>query len=423
MREEEAPSPALNTPEEEEAAPPTKRGRHRVLACATLASIINAFMFMNFSPIVELSRRRFRVSEGQVSWLYSAALLATLPCFFAGATRMSNADTQRGAVLAIHVLNAVAALLRLAAVARASYAAAVASSLALGAGTSLVVASYAAVPLLWLPSGERAAGVAWLVQGNYAGWALGAAATPAVVVDGKSFGHFMFLQALACVVMVPVAQLLLPGSAATREPLLEGPLVARATLGKTIADLARRPRWIVACLSYAIAAGVGFAVPAVVDDIFGDVCGAAPRRAARVGVVFILAGVACGALLGRFPCEKRRRPLLVALLALGAVALAALHVATARPPCRPLDAFGGAALAGAATIGFVGPALAEAAASAGDESRVMAGGIVEWWVQIGGAVVTQAATRRNGFAVCACAQAVAAVLLAGALLCRRPPGE
>jgi len=88
---EEAPS-ALNTSEEEDAAaleptedaaaPPTKRGRHRVLACATLASIINAFMFMNFSPIVELSRRRFRVSEGQVSWLYSAALLATLPCLF-----------------------------------------------------------------------------------------------------------------------------------------------------------------------------------------------------------------------------------------------------------------------------------------------------------------------------------------------------
>ena len=328
--------------------------------------------------------------------------------------RMSNADTQRGAVLAIHVLNAVAALLRLAAVARASYAAAVASSLALGAGTSLVVASYAAVPLLWLPQQERAAGVAWLVQGNYAGWALGAAATPAVVVDGHSFGRFVFLQALACVVMVPVAQLLLPGSAATREPLLEGPPVARATLGKTIADLARRPRWCVACASYAVAAGVGFAVPAVVDDIFGDVCGAAPRRAARVGVVFILAGVACGALLGRFPCEKRRRPLLVALLAVGAVALGGLHAATARPPCRPLDAFGGAARAGAATIGFVGPALAEAAASAGPDSTVMAGGIVEWWIQVLGAVVTQAATRRNGFAVCACAQAVAAVLLAGA---------
>ena len=131
----------------------------------------------------------------------------------------------------------------------------------------------------------------------------------------------------------------------------------------------------------------------------------------------------CGALLGRFPCEKRRRPLLVALLAVGALALGGLHAATARPPCRPLDAFGGAALAGAATIGFVGPALAEAAASAGPDSTVMAGGIVEWWVQIGGAVVTQAATRRNGFAVCACAQAVAALLLAGALLCRRPPGE
>ena len=53
----------------------------------------------------------------------------------------------------------------------------------------------------------------------------------------------------------------------------------------------------------------------------------------------------------------------------------------------------------------------------------MAGGIVEWWIQVLGAVVTQAATRRNGFAVCACAQAVAALLLAGALLCRRPPEE
>ena len=81
MREEEAPSPAVEPTEEEDAAQSTtKRGRHRVLACATLASIINAFMFMNFSPVVELSRRRFRVSEGQVSWLYSAALLATLPC-------------------------------------------------------------------------------------------------------------------------------------------------------------------------------------------------------------------------------------------------------------------------------------------------------------------------------------------------------
>ena len=81
MREE---APAVETaPEEEDpTAPPTKRGRHRVLACATLASIINAFMFMNFSPIVELSRRRFRATEGQVSWLYSAALLATLPCLF-----------------------------------------------------------------------------------------------------------------------------------------------------------------------------------------------------------------------------------------------------------------------------------------------------------------------------------------------------
>ena len=91
-------------------------------------------------------------------------------------------------------------------------------------------------------------------------------------------------------------------------------------------------------------------------------------------MVFILAGAVTAARCSvGFPCEKRRRPLLVALLAVGALALGGLHAATARPPCRPLDAFGGAALAGAATIGFVGPALAEAAASAGPDSTVAGG--------------------------------------------------
>lgn len=418
MCEEESAASEATLPTD--AAPPApRRGRRRMLACATLASIVNAFMFMNFSPVVHITRRRFRVTEGQVSWLYSASLLATLPCFFAGATRMSNVDTQRGAILATHVLNAVAAVLRFASVFRGSYIAAVASSLLLGAGTSLVVASYAAVPQLWLPSDERAAGVAFIVQGNYFGWALGAAATPAAVVDGESFRRFMGLQAIICIMALPVARLLLPSSDDRATPLLEAPTVARATIGKTCADLVKRPRWCIACVAYAIAAGVGFAVPAVVDDIFGDVCGAAPRRAARVGVIFILSGVACGGLLGRFPCEKRRRLIIIALLAAGALALVRLHAATMRPPCRPLYAFGGAALAGASTIGFVGPALAEAAASAGAESTVMAGGIVEWWIQVLGAVVTQAATRRSGFAVCAGAQAVAAALAAGALLCRR----
>ena len=50
----------------------------------------------------------------------------------------------------------------------------------------------------------------------------------------------------------------------------------------------------------------------------------------------------------------------------------------------------------------------------------MAGGIVEWWIQVLGAVVTQAATRRNGFAVCAGAQVFATACAAGALLYRRP---
>ena len=226
--------------------------------------------------------------------------------------------------------------------------------------------------------------------------------------------------------MVPVAQLLLPGSAATTEPLLEGPPVARATLGKTIADLARRPRWCGAPPTRSRRASASLSLPSLMIYL-------AARTSAVAGAAWRCAGrdLRTGRRRGVHSGGRSRGRVTRSVPVRETPAAAARRAARGRrlgsrwsprgdgaAAVPPLDAFGGAAVAGAATIGFVGPALAEAAASAGDESRVMAGGIV--------AVDRGPRRRRDAgrdaperFAVCACAQAVAALLLAGALLCRR----
>jgi len=182
--------------------------RGEVLLYTCLASSANAFLFMNFSPVVDLSEEVFGASAADVSWLYSASLLAVLPCFFAAGPFVAAPATQRRALVLTHALNFVAAALRVAAVALRSYWVALASSLALGAAqgdhhllhdafkmpvprfpdrgvgyrsgaaASLVISSFASVPLVWLPSDELGAGVAATVQSNFFGWFLGAVVVP-----------------------------------------------------------------------------------------------------------------------------------------------------------------------------------------------------------------------------------------------------
>ena len=157
---------------------------------------------------MDLAEEVFGASAADVSWLYSASLLAVLPCFFAAGPFVAAPATQRRALVLTHALNFVAAALRVAAVALRSYWVALASSLALGAAqgdhhllhdafkmpvprfpdrgvgyrsgaaASLVISSFASVPLVWLPSDELGAGVAATVQSNFFGWFLGAVVVP-----------------------------------------------------------------------------------------------------------------------------------------------------------------------------------------------------------------------------------------------------
>ena len=238
---------------------------------------------------------------------------------------MSNADTQRGAILAIHGLNAVAAL-RLAAVARASYAAAVARRWRWRARARRRVLRRRAVVVA--ASTERAAGVAWLVQGNYAGWALGPrrrrrSSSTAVV------RAFMFLQALACVDGAGRAAPL-TWERGDDGNLLEGGRSRGRRSGRQSRTW-RGGRAGGGGAVYAVAAGVGF-VPAVVDDIWGRMRRGA-ARVARVGVVFIQAGVACGTALGRF--RARNAGVAARRATRGGPCLGGLHAGDGRPSSGP----------------------------------------------------------------------------------------
>ena len=42
-------------------------------------------------------------------------------------------------------------------------------------------------------------------------------------------------------------------------------------------ELAARPRWLASCAAYALAGGVGFAVPAAQDIVFDEACAFSPK--------------------------------------------------------------------------------------------------------------------------------------------------
>lgn len=419
--------PAAAAPE----APPDPR-RWFVILLTCGGSATNAFMFMNFSSSASLAERVFGTSGPNVSWLYSAGLLSVLPAFFVAVDAMSAPATQRRALVAMHAFNAVAAGLRLASVVAGSYALAMASSVACGLSASLVISSYTAVSGRWLPERERAMGVAALVQSNYGGWLLGAVIVPYACAAKR--GLVVVLAAQAGV----AGALLAAGAAFTPSALVEAaparaedaplaltdsgpPPAAAFSLGAAVREYRRRPRWLVAGLAYAVAAGVGFAVPAAQDIVFSETCGFSSKVNAVANAAFIAAGVLAGLGLGAASdaVARHETAVLLGFMAGGALALAGLAATVALPRhCNELAAIELMALAGASTIGFVGAALSEASKSAGPSpaARVYSGGCVEWWVQIFGAAVTQVASSKQGFVLCAGLQGLATLLAAAALL-------
>ncbi|KAH8075322.1 major facilitator superfamily-like protein [Aureococcus anophagefferens] len=326
---------------------------------------MNAFQFMNFSPIADLSTGVFSATTGQVSWLYSASLLSVLPAFFLAVRWTSAPATQRGALRAMHGLNLAAALLRAGSAYVGSYALAMASSVLLGVAASFVISAFTSVSQRWLPAAERPLGVSLTVQANYFGWLLGAVLVPYACVAKGGLVRLLEVQAAAAGLLFALAAFGAP----------EPPRTAAAAprRGGRAADLDVAPPSPKFGLTTA-------------DIVFDEACAFSPKVTALANAAFIAAGVVTGLALG---------------FAHDAYACVGLMAA-----------------AGASTIGFVGLALGEAGKSAGPNpaARVFSGGCVEWWLQVCGAAITQVASNRRGFETCAAFQGAALAAGAVALL-------
>ena len=413
-----------------EAAHPRRWVAVGLTACG---SAMNAFQFMNFSPIADLSTGVFSATTGQVSWLYSASLLSVLPAFFLAVRWTSAPATQRGALRAMHGLNLAAALLRAGSAYVGSYALAMASSVLLGVAASFVISAFTSVSQRWLPAAERPLGVSLTVQANYFGWLLGAVLVPYACVAKSGLVRLLEVQAAAAGLLFVLAAFGAPeppadGGAVAAEvaaaDLDVAPPSPKFGLTTAVRELAARPRWLASCAAYALAGGVGFAVPAAQDIVFDEACAFSPKVTALANAAFIAAGVVTGLALGfaHDAVERREAGCLLGLLGLGVAAIRGLAGAVLPtglvPACDEYACVGLMAAAGASTIGFVGLALGEAGKSAGPNpaARVFSGGCVEWWLQVCGAAITQVASNRRGFETCAAFQGAALAAGAVALL-------
>ena len=417
-----------------------------VVFLTACGSAMNAFMFMNFSPITELSASVFSVTGGQVNWLYSASLLSVLPAFFFAVDVTSRPRTQRSALVAMHALNLASASLRLVGTYLGSYVVALASSICLGVAASVVISAFTSVSQRWLPRRERAMGVAATVQSNYFGWLLGAVLVPFLCGAKVGLVRLLVVQCGAAAAVLAAAVAATPADAdgdkgAASEAVVNADADAAAAAGggddaldiappaqqdlslaAAVRELAARPRWVACCGAYALAGGVGFAVPAAQDIVFGGACAFSPKVTAVANAAFIASGVLAGLALGACDASVAaagESAALLALMALGLLAVAGLAaLVQLQAHCNEYACVGLMAAIGASTIGFVGTALGEAAKSAGPTpaARTYSGGCVEWWVQVAGAAITQIASNPHGFLVCAAVQAAAVLLAAAALL-------
>ena len=205
----------------------------------------------------------------------------------------------------------------------------------------------------------------------------------------------------------------------------------RASVGRLLAN--RRYALYTAC--YAVLAGIGFAVPSAQDALLGTTCASNASGVSGAGawtgfdtphttftnLAFILSGVVVGLLAG---CVVRTRrgmeDAVLGLALVGALALSALAVLSTpavaqRLPQEPLYGLLLAlmALAGVATVGFIGMALNLAVAFGAPISEAYTVGGVEWLTQgIGGGLSNLSADCAVGFGACVALAWAATIVLA-----------
>eukprot|EP00929_Paragymnodinium_shiwhaense_P044771 TRINITY_DN22955_c0_g1_i1.p1 TRINITY_DN22955_c0_g1~~TRINITY_DN22955_c0_g1_i1.p1 ORF type:complete len:445 (-),score=21.63 TRINITY_DN22955_c0_g1_i1:1090-2424(-) len=377
--------------------------------CYTAAS--NAFLFMNFCTVTDLSQEIFHISTAQVTMTFSVALFATLPCTFIAAYYLQRKSW--GCFCAAAILNAIAAWLRWWSVKQRSFAICMASTACVGFSFAVCCMAYAVVGERWFEGTQRLLATSIGVQSNYGGWCISAWLIPTVVKTMQDQEVFLFRQALA----VSFGLILF---AAFHSERAAKPLEEPAPVGSSVATMMKSPDYLIQLACYSTLGAISYAIPGVQDGLLGDTLGLGSDQTKWTNVVFIASGVAAGLLAGYYtpphPHNLIKLCFVIAACAMLVISfmIGGGHVLEIGPPSLRvvfdvlLAAMG---LAGAASLGFLGLGLAVITEAVPGVNEAYSAGAVEWFVQLGGAVLTQLASSPAGFHICTSLAVLVAILL------------
>eukprot|EP00397_Hematodinium_sp_SG-2012_P017159 GEMP01017533.1.p1 GENE.GEMP01017533.1~~GEMP01017533.1.p1 ORF type:complete len:487 (+),score=91.88 GEMP01017533.1:81-1541(+) len=438
--------------------------RWGVMFSFAVSSALNGFMFMNFCTTQSLTRDIFTVDTDAINWLYSAALLAVLPTTFPTVYFVKSHN-----FLTTFCLVACSAWLRYVSVVKESYPVALVSSIVLGLAACAMYCSYTVLAERWFPANERTFATSMGVMSNYFGWCLGGKFTPDLAFDESSMVDFLLHQAIfASLVFIPFlifhreqphnsfSQLFLGadigkashdnrmgddatkmtrGSSAGQDEV-EQPHDVKVALGEVqkphevaekihsrsvmtdVRAMYRNPAFIIQGACYSMLGGISFAIPAVQDAIFSEL-GYTSRQNSWTNTMFLASGVVSGLALG-FVCNNKANfpVILITLFVTCTLSLSALaactawheHVAVSETQLYIVLLIC-MAFSGAASLGFIGIALAHVLTITHPVNEAFSGGALEWFVQVMGTVLTLVAVGKCAFVTLAALQLAITILL------------
>ena len=315
--------------------------RWAVLLSFSFYSFSNAFVLMDFADDYGLAEQvLFNRTSGdsgdtqQIGFLYTLFLLCVMPAMFVAAWGVIHHNYATMAVA--QVFNVLGTWLRYAAAQQQSYTMAVLSTVLAGTSASAIVCSYAVIAEGWFRPSQRALATTIAVQSNYAGWALGSLL--GLLADGNAafFADTILLwQAIVVSATIP---LFLLGYRAPPPPACEeyaglagegivtieahgrtgleadlltsrthdSPTRATLSVAQSMRHLFGNRKYFLRAICYAALGGIGFAVPAAQDVVFGATCavnntawaGYDTTHTTFTNLSFILSGVLFGLLAG-----------------------------------------------------------------------------------------------------------------------------
>jgi len=422
----------LQKPESDQAYP---AWRWLVLLAFSLNNACNAFMFMNFATVTALTKDIFSVDDTGANWLYSASLLAAMPTFFLVLSYITTHNWKIHFLCAF--LNLVGAYLRYQAVVSGSYTLAQLSSIAIGLSAAVILVSITDVAKRWFAPAQQTLAITIAVQSNYSGWCLGGFLTPNICAFDDTFNggefldcdvtrsQFEFFLLVQAVVVTLVMVIFVAFYRASPDTLRGHPDSVRSTsegegegedegtIVGNLSELSRNGPYVVKMFAFSVLGGISFAITAVQGEVFTNPkygAGLTNAQSSITNTVFILSGVIAGISLAF--CAKDDKHFEGILKGLFALCTVSLTVMTGMTEMQDTTEASGVPHnvifgiyvvlmmgAGISSLGFIGIALSRAVQVAKPVGEAYSGGLVEWWIQVWGAILAQVTTGESGFTV------------------------